>query len=512
MRYLKLGALLLVVLLLSCKGNDLNPTNPNATTVNNFWKDAGDAKKALNTVYGATSLDGVFGRWIPCVQNIRDDLTRSDSPWGVLQGLSDFSYSRNTAAVSFVWRNVYHGIYRANQVIANVPDIDMDGQQKKMIMAQARFLRAVMYFQLVKIFKNIPLIKKPVKVSDIRQSQAKPQKVYDFIISELKSAQGVLPDSYSSDKGRATWGAATGFLGKAYLFDKKYSKADAEFKKIIDSHNYSLVNNYAWNFDTKHEHNNESIYEINYSNTGGGAVLRPGDQGEAVNLTPTAEWKNTQLRPMTFAAEGYGWADVYPSKALYNDYMSEKTKNGNLDPRMFTTLIFNNPKVDVYGKSYAQVYGQNSNDIYWAKYQFNNQNLSGEPEGSDVNNRVMRYADVLLMYAETRNELGDQATAAKYIQMVRDRANMPDHEAQFAAMTKDQLKMQISHERVVELAGEGHRFDDLRRWGWLNDQQKLNMLKNRNPDFNGFVKSRAIMPIPQNEIETNPAIDQNPGY
>jgi len=514
MRYLKLISLLVFALLLaSCKSNFLNVKDPNNTTVKQFWKNASDAQKGLNAVYGGLRLDGAFGRWIPSIENIRSDLAVARSPWNVLDNLNDFSYSASSAgAVPFTWRNVYHAIYEANQEINHVPNIKMNKQKKAKIMAQAKFVRALLYFQLLKIYKNIPLITKPVKTSDVSQPQASPDSVYNFITDQFKQAQKVLPQTWPNDKGRATWGAATAFLGKIYLFRKKYSDAANEFKKIINSGLYHLVKNYSWNFGTKHEHNKESIFEVNFTNTGGGSVLRPGDQGEAVNLTPNASWKNTQLRTMEFAPDGYGWADIRPSHALLNDFKKEKTVNGNLDPRLFATIIFNNPKVDVYGNSYAQVYGKNSHKIYWAKYEFNHRNISSQPKGSDVNDRIMRYADVLLMYAEAENDLGHQAIAAKYIHKIRARANLPNREAEFATDTQKQVMQQIVHQRELEFAGEGKRYDDIRRWGWLKSSKKLNYLKNRVAGFKGFVPYKTILPIPIEEINTNPAIKQNPGY
>ncbi len=124
----------------------------------------------------------------------------------------------------------------------------------------------------------------------------------------------------------------------------------------------------------------------------------------------------------------------------------------------------------------------------------------------------MRYADVLLMYAETRNELGDQATAARYIQMVRNRARLPNREAEFAAMSQAQLREVIARERFLELAGEGKRFDDLRRWGWLSNPAKLAELRACDPEFNGYAPGREWLPIPQAEMDANPLLQQNPSY
>ena len=116
------------------------------------------------------------------------------------------------------------------------------------------------------------------------------------------------------------------------------------------------------------------------------------------------------------------------------------------------------------------------------------------------------------MYAECQMQLGNNAEAAKYIQMVRSRANLPDREAEFAGYTKDQLFDQLAHERALELCLEGHRFDDIVRWGWINDPAKLAILKEHDAEWNGYIAGKENMPIPQIEINTNPNAVQNPGY
>jgi len=118
----------------------------------------------------------------------------------------------------------------------------------------------------------------------------------------------------------------------------------------------------------------------------------------------------------------------------------------------------------------------------------------------------------LLMYAECQNELDNRAESAKYIQRVRNRANLPDREVEFAALTKDQMKERIAHERVLEFALEGHRFDDIRRWGWLQNPAKLAELKTHDPEFNSYVSGREFFSIPQAEIDVNKNLKQNAGY
>jgi len=517
MRYLKIVSFFLASTLLlgACDSNMLDIQNPNQATVETFWSTEQDAVRGINATYGALRLDGMYSRWIHNAQDFRGDLVVADSPWGELESLDDFSYGPTSFTPGIVWDHSYIGIFRANQVIANVPDIDMDEQLRQRIVAEAKFIRGHNYFKLLKLFRNVPLILDPVEPEEIEQPLAEPNAVRDQIIQDLTDAQSVLPESYSEETGRATWGAATAYLGKVYLFNEQWENADVEFEKIVDRAEstglYSLVPDPRWNGDVQHEHNSESIFEVNFTNQGGGNTVRVG----MTDFTPSPEWANTQLRSRTWSAEGYGWADAEPSQSLFNEIDSEKTVDGNDDPRLHATMFYDRPGMTIYGDDFQEQYqGQidaGENPIYWRKYQLDRP--GGEPRGNALNIRPMRYADVLLMYAETRNELGDQATAAQYIQRVRDRSDMPDRESEFAALSQSAMRERIAHERIVELAGEGKRFDDIRRWGWLDDQQKLNELQQRDPGFEGYVDGREYFPIPQDEIDTNPAINENnPGY
>lgn len=513
MRYLKIASVFLASTLVlgACDSNMLDIQNPNQATVETFWRTERDAVRGVNAAYGALRMDGMYSRWIHNAQDFRSDLVLADSPWGELESLDDFSYGPTSFTPGIVWDHAYIGIFRANQVINNVPDIEMDEQLRERLVAEAKFIRAHNYFKLLKLFRNVPLVTDPVDPEQIEQPQAPPSEVRSQIIQDLKAAQSILPNSYQQDAGRATWGAATAYLGKVYLFNEEWENADTEFRKIIDSGNYSLVDDPRWNGDAAHEHNSESIFEVNFTNQGGGNTVRVGMN----DYTPSPEWANTQLRSRTWSAEGYGWADAEPTQALFNDMNGENTVNGNDDPRLHATMYYNRPGMTIYGDDFQTQYetqiDNGENPIYWRKYQLDE--TGGEPRGNALNIRPMRYADVLLMYAETRNELGDQASAAQYIQQVRDRSEMPDRETEFAALSQSAMRERIAHERAVELAAEGKRFDDIRRWGWLDDQQKMQELINRDSGFEGYVDGREYFPIPQDEIDTNPSINENnPGY
>ncbi len=511
MRYSKLVLVTIFCMVLGsgCDQDLLDVSNPNAATTETFWKSQDDAVKGTNSAYEPLTYDGMYTRFVHVAQDLRGEDGRGDSPWGAIADMGTFNQTSTSGGIPIMWDQMYQGIFRANQVITEVPNIEMDSDLQSRLIGEAKFLRAHYYFKLVKLFRNVPLILEPISDPDnYFQPQADPQTVWDQIIQDLTDAQAALPETYSEDIGRATWGAATAYLGKAYLFTQQFDAADTEFKKIIDSGLYELVPDPRWNGDLAHENNAESIFEIQFSTQAGGTEIGWGG-------TPSPTWGERQARSITFAPVGYGWADTTPTQYLYDAFQSEQTVGGNDDPRQHATMFYNTPEMTVYGDDFQTVYESQidagNNPIFWRKYQRDTPGPETD-QGSGLNFRVMRYADVLLMYAETRNELGDQATAAQYIQMVRDRANMPDRETEFAGYTQEQMRDQIAHERLLEFAGEGKRFDDIVRWGWLDDPDKLEMLRQRDPEFDGYSDGREWLPIPQGELDANPNVQQNPGY
>lgn len=508
MRYSKLVLISIFCIALSsgCDQDLLEVSNPNAATTDTFWQTADDAVKATNAAYEPLTYDGMYTRFIHVAQDLRGDDGRGDSPWGAISDMGTFNQTSTSDGLNIMWDQMYQGVFRTNQVIANVPDIEMDENLKARLIAEAKFLRSHYYFKLVKLFRNVPLILEPITdPENYFQPQAPPEEVWNQIITDLQDAQADLPESYTEDIGRATWGAATAYLGKAYLFTEQWDLADAEFEKIINSGLYELVPDPRWNGDLEHENNAESIFEIQFSTQVGGTEIGWGG-------SPSPTWGERQARSITFAPVGYGWADTVPTNYLREAYESEQTVGGDDDPRQHATMFYNAPGMTVYGDDFQEVYANDPSQIFWRKYQSDIPGTVETDQGSGLNFRVMRYADVLLMYAETRNELGDQATAAQYIQMVRDRANMPDRELEFALLSQEEMRDRLAHERLVELAGEGKRFDDIRRWGWLQDPEKLQMLQQRDSEFDGYSEGREWLPIPQAELDSNPNIVQNSGY
>jgi starch-binding outer membrane protein, SusD/RagB family len=509
------ASLALAVFATGCKKSDLDTVNPNAQTTETFWKTSDDAVKGINAVYGSLIIDGSYMRFSPIVENTRGDDCTSNSPWDQIYNMGKFNMASSGDGVLFSWTAYYQGVLRANEVLQYVPAINMDAALKNRVLGQAYFLRALFYFHLADFYKNVPMPLTPAQSSaDYFAKQVPQDQVWAQVISDFTKAKDMLPVSYANlgtadaQVGRATKGAAAAYLGKTYLFTKNYAAAADQFKSVIDLNVYSLVPNYYDNFFANNENNAESIFEVQFSRDAGGTDLGWGGD-------PSSGWGKTSARAVTFGAASFGFGDVQPSAALYNDFMLEKTTTGGVDPRLDVTMYYNKPGEKLYGVNFATAYAGSSslNQLWCHKYENGDSGQTDEYDWrSGINERLMRYSDVLLMYAECLNENGATAQAYPYIQQVRSRAQLPDLATTKPGMTQTQMRDQIAHERFLEFGLEGHRFDDIRRWGWLQDATKLAYLKSRDPEFNTYVAGREYLPIPLTEIQTNVGLVQNPTY
>ncbi|MDQ8011335.1 MAG: RagB/SusD family nutrient uptake outer membrane protein [Flavobacterium nitrogenifigens] len=494
---------------------DLTQLDPNNDAVDNFWKTDEDALQGVNAAYGSLLTDGTYMRSTPLLLDVKADDSRTNSPWGSMYNVGHFNSNVADAAIyGWAYETYYQGIYRANQVLTNVPGIEFEDKAlKNRIIGQAYFLRGLFFFHAVNMFKNVPL---PTELA-VYYPQKTQEEGWAQVIADFKAAAELLPNTYTGisgldagQKGRATKGAALGYLGKAYLFTKDFSNAKATFKQVIDLGVYSLVTNYRDNFTTANENNSESLFEVQFSRDAGGVDLGWGG-------APQSGWGKTSARAITYAPRAFGWTDVQPTWALFNEFKEEKTKTGEDDPRLDATIFYNKPGgMQLYGKDFATFYASSPadlNDLFCRKYQNSDGQFADEYDWrSGINERLLRYADILLMYAECLNETGDTQGAYTYIQMVRNRVNLPDLATAKPGMTQAQMREQIGHERFLEFPLEGHRFDDIRRWGWLQDPAKLAWLKSRDAEFNTYTAGREYFPIPQLEMDNNPGTIQNESY
>ena len=500
-----LSALLLANI--SCR-KSLDVENPNEPDEANFWKTGADALAGVNAIYGNAYRNGGFARWLAVYYNPRSDDGIGTSGWPPLHSAADFTtIDFNFEAARNIWDHHYRGVYRANQVLAYVPDIEMDETLKQRYLAEAKFLRALYYFNLVTLWGNVPLVLEPSTPTDL-PAQAAEADTWAQIEKDLTEAAPNLPPTYdNANTGRATRGAAYALLGKAYLQQHKYQQAATAFEWLITGQGqglYDLMPNYADNFRHITENNIESVYEIQFK----------AQQSTTDEDALTSNLGN-QRGPF-FAPSGPGFNDMEMHRWVVDEFMLERTTTNQRDPRLAITALFDfmgerGPNFSaIYGSNFSTIVGPDDQRVWYRKY-LNDYHRTNETFEGPINLRVIRFADVLLMYAECLNELNRTPEAYPFVDRVRQRAGLARLADIQPGMSQAAFRIQLMHERVTELTGEDVRWNDLARWGYFDDATKLNELKARDPEFNNFILGKhKWLPIPQSEIDINPNLDQNP--
>ncbi|MEO1448839.1 MAG: RagB/SusD family nutrient uptake outer membrane protein, partial [Bacteroidota bacterium] len=367
---------------------------------------------------------------------------------------------------------------------------------------------------LINNWQNVPLIVDPI--TEIEEptliTQAAPSAVWAQIEADLLEAQNLLPESWPGDNvGRATSGAAIGLLGQVYMYQSKFSEAKTEFAKIMDGR-YELMANYADNFTEAAENNKESLFEIQLVADGNGAW-----GADAPNRGKGAGYQ-ADLAPAGFTNQD----GMRINEWALDLFLDETTINGEIDPRAFVTLFWDTEDSTNYqgevlksrtyeNKSYTEAYPNGNGNIYASKYldwQFNGHtnSLDGGWHGSGNNLRILRYADILLMFAEAEFMLnGSTGAALDAINAVRARADM----APFTTITMQD----IEDERIKELSLERTRYFDLLRWDRVVERIVDNPeFKSESGGTDAYKPGREYISIPQNEIDNNPNLKQNQGY
>jgi len=490
MRSLKLLATVALLLAVGC--TELEITNPNQRTTDTFWRNQNDALLGVNAAYGATQANGVFGRWYHFVSDARTDIGTSRSPWTDLQNWTktvlvtpDFGPNQD------VWNEHYRALYRANQVIENVPAIDMDAALRDRIVAEATFLRGLLHWNLYLLYGNVPVMTQVMNAGEYPPTSPMAA-VLEQVATDAQAAAGVLPVSYSGgDVGRATRGAALALLGRAQLQQRNWTAAAATFQQVRDLGVYALAPTYEENFLMEGENNVESVYEVQY---GGPQVLAQGTRG--LNIAK-------MVGPPTI-----GFTDVQPTEWYFQQFWTE---GSDPDPRIWVTLFFNaEGGMDVYGAPFDVRYpnGFQDTDVdhtyFWKKY--GEYWLDFQDWDAELNYKVIRFAEVLLSQADALNEAGQTEAAAEPLNLVRARVDLPPVPT---TLTQAEMRQRIGHEFLMEFGWENKRLAYLKRHDMFNQAT----LQPHDADFQFFVDGKSeLLPIPQTEVDLNPEVQQNPGW
>jgi starch-binding outer membrane protein, SusD/RagB family len=491
----------------SCE-DSLDIPNPNEISEQDFWKTGNDALMGVNAIYSNFYRSGSYARWLQIYYDPRSDDGFASTGWGALKSAVDFTQvDFNFEGHRNIWDHHYRGIYRANQVIANVPGIQMDETLKQRYLAEAKFLRALHYFNLVSLWGSVPLVLQPSKPSDL-PFQAPEAETWTQIEKDLTEAAPNLPAVYdAANVGRVTRGAAFALLGKAHMQQREFQSALNAFNYLVigeGKNNYDLVANYRDNFLHTTENNKESVFEVQF---------RAQQSTTDAEDGPTSNLGN-QHGPFFGPGNGAGFNDFQMHRWVVDELLQERTTNNQRDPRLASTALYR--ETDERGASFSRFYGRTFSSLVgatdqrvWYRKYLNDYHRTDETFEGPINFRVIRYADVLLMYAECLNELNRTAEAYPYVDRVRQRAGLARLTDAKPGLSKEAFHQQLMHERVTELTGEGVRWLDLARWGYLNNQARVNELKARDPEFNNFTVGKdRWLPIPQSELDINPNLKQ----
>ena len=495
--------------MISCSKSTLELNNPNQITTPTFWKNETDVLSALGATYGLLrDVNGGFWgvRGVELANGRGDDFfIRNDV--APLYQLSTFTYTPDNSTANDLWNIAYRGIFRANQILENIDKVaSLDAEKKKAMIAEAKFLRGLNYFILVNNFGDVPIrLKVPATKEDYFAPKSPEADVWKQVIKDFSEAAADLPLTYPPAwVGRATKGSALGYLGKAYLYIKDYANAETTLKQLTTApFTYMLMPNFGDNFVAGHDNNQESVFEIQVADVGGTNPWAGENANQALGVTTAQEFAPSEVA---------GWFEVSPTDKLFNEFQKEKTLSNDFDPRMYATLIWDYPNATFYNRpfsSFTLSFGFHSMFKKYQNYMQNNE-LAGSSGASDyassINEKAIRYSDVLLMLAEALTMQGKVQDAYPFIKQVRDRAQLADLPAGY---TQDQMFAEIRHQRMIEFARENQRFYDLKRWG-LTAQEIANSDKVGKQFF--VPKKNDYFPIPQNEINTNPQITQNANW
>lgn len=458
--------------LAGCSGL-LNQEPLDRLTDDTFYVDSASANAASTACYAPLAQEGgyQYALWA-----ITDGLSDDAIGYDVFEG---WNVPANDPLVYKLWSSHYTGIYRCNVVIDKVPGIDMRAGLKEQYIAEARFLRALYLYNLVRLFGEVPL---PLSVAGQLGDLSIPRQpiavVYDQVESDLLAAQEALPLVQRMEVGRATRGAAQSLLASVYLTQGRWSASASLAASVVSSGVYSLEPRFEDNFRASTKNGPESVFAVQF---------RSGVEG-------IGNWASDFQGPAGLQTGGY---ETNPPTFDTIPALPSPHWTGGLLQAFEPGDVRRDVSVSNYG-GYNRYTHQPQRYLGHKFFTGTTYNFKQSP----VNYPVIRYAEVLLTLAESRNELGDVAEATQALNALRQRAGLP----LLAGLSHDQLRKVIRHERRVELCLEAHRWFDLLRYGTATAT-----LQAQNP-ARFFDPQRERLPIPQLEIDRNSLLKQNPGY
>ena len=452
---------------------------------NDFYKTADDILSAVNGAYSSLQEGDIYGNWY-VFGEIPSDNTRNQLSGSVTtqNEFDQFYIDTQNSMIANFWKAAYKVINRTNTILGRIDGIEINTELANRYKLECKFIRALMYFNLVRVYGDVPLVLKEISISESYDILREPKEnVYNQIIADLKEAQD-LPVSYSTaEDGRATQGAAKALLANVYMTLHKYAEAETILAEIINSGRYSLLENtpgslnidgYKNVFSPVNHNSKEGIFEIQFLK---------GGYGEGSNYANNFAPENSGTNVV--AVGGTGGNNI-PEMDIYYAY-----EEGDLR-RDFSMSLG---------------YYDNRKNNEWVESRYVCKFMDVPYQNNDASNNypVIRYADVILMYAEALNQNGKTAEACKYLNMTRRRGfgyqTTETSPVDLQTTDKAQFALMVEQERRVELAFENHRWFDLIRTG-----RAVEVMRSKGFSLN---ETNLICPIPQKQIDVNPKLTQN---
>jgi hypothetical protein len=454
--------------LVSCS-SDLLDVNPEAQKVSSqFYTNSAEIEQGITSVYGSLQYTGQYQLGMPALGELPSDNTYDEVPANdafTYGELDFFTIQPNNTLIASTWKDNYIGIQQANIILTRIDKIpDMTDALKNTRIGEMKFLRALMYFNLVRTFGDVPLVlKETTNVNDyFGQPRTPVAEVYAAIETDLKDAIDLLPNT-TAQKGRVTKGAALGILGKVLLTEKKYAES-LTYLSQIEGLGYQLLTDVSKIFDVANENNAEIIFDVQFAS------------GLNGNSEGSSAFQMFSPSGSVSGAKGHN----LPTKEVYNLYSTGDTRR-------------------------SAYIGLTSSGIPFSKKLVKTSNTIADGGSNFV---VLRLADIFLMMAECFAEQNNTVNANLYLNKIKTRAGI----ATVNLPTKDLLLNEIDRERRLEFVGEGHRWFDLIRTGKAISVMTTHFTNNQGYSTAQIKAHHLLMPVPQGQINTDPALKQNPGY
>ena len=501
-------------LLIGCA--DLEQTSLSSIDRDNFYQSKEDIETAINGIYQEFTVDGFYGMFNNqsiYINDLQTDYVKAGAQTNSahIRELSNFAVQPTNLFVGYAWEEHYTAINRANVVIDKVTDANwLDEQSRQNYVGEARFLRGLMYFNLVRYFGGVPIVLHDGEGEGAPRNTI--DEVFAQIIEDFTAAES-LPANYSTRDSKASSLAASALLSKVYLewaqtiTDQSkangkafYQKAIAYADKVISSGKYKLLDKFIDNWSVDKKNGPEHIFSIEHDRSVNGNVTG--------HCTFATNWSNSE--PVLLATSDRYYEQTDPKDQRRDGSWAKRIYN----PNTGTDFEFDIPRFRKYIDS----------------LNYANPASSGNAAGQSTNTTVIRYAEVLLIKAEAENELNGPTDAAyDAINQVRRRAywspynnvqNTPSDgsDLELSGLSQNEFREKLREERRLEFVLEGHRWFDLKRWHILVKYVKAHTPSNdevtgtKTTKAQNVSKKNYYLPLPQDQIILNPNLEQNWGY